>query len=342
MLVMEQTLMIGPLTFHAIAEATLESSREIPTDVLTIKLPKYRNLDRDRIAKYHPVKWQAGYTKYGINTEFTGYVNEINPGLPLEIKCVDPMFFCQKQRMKNDYYNHPLNSFLKDCLHDKIKDDITIEIVDADIKKTVSIHCAGQSGRFALWQLRKSHGVDVFFHDWKLVVQKAFKRTNETEKIPVFRFDFNIIDDTLIPREAKDIIIVVRGENPKTGIPYKKSFSPNGKGEKEYFDIDGLDAGSAMKRAKELFLEKCGSGFNGDFTTFGYPSVRHSQVIEVIDKDDKTRSAQTFVNKVKKTWSTSGYRQIISPGYFYAEPVKQNTRQPENNSKFRNNYQGKK
>ena len=339
MLVMEQKLRIGPLTFHAISEATLESAVDIPTDTLVVKLPKHRNLDRDKIAKYHPVEWKAGYTKYGMISEFTGYVNEISPGLPLEIKCVDPMFFCQKQRMKKNYYNQPLNSFLNDCLHEKIKDDITIDISDPDLKQTVSINCAGQSGRFALWELRKRYGVDVYFYNWKLIVRKAFKI--QPGIMPVFRFNFNIIEDSLVPREDKELQIVVRGENPKTGTQYKQTYSPTGKGEKEFFDIDGLDSGSAIKRAKELYMERCGSGFNGEFTTFGFPSVKHSDVIEILDKEDESRWAETFVTKVKKTWSTSGYRQIITPGYFYKEPSKLNTRKPENNSKYRNDYQGK-
>lgn len=48
MFVLNQELEISNIKFPAITEAVLESSREIPTDILTIKLPKYKNLKKIR------------------------------------------------------------------------------------------------------------------------------------------------------------------------------------------------------------------------------------------------------------------------------------------------------
>ncbi|MCE9499765.1 MAG: hypothetical protein K8R21_04600, partial [Leptospira sp.] len=295
---MVSKLQIGLLRFPVIREAILETSRVIPTDTLTIKLPKYKNLKKDSIRIGDKVTWEAGYAEYGIFPEFSGYVKEVSPTIPLEIKCVDPMHDCQLQRMKRNYNNAPLLGFLQDCILTEKKKDIAF-FIDPEVTKIISISCANKSARYALWELERIYGVDVFFRDWKMCVQKAFVKRNSftqvknkkiaksksssgvatgsANNVPVFAFKHNIISDDLTPRLNRDFIVIVRGESPKTGTQYQGVFGL--KGQKQYYDIDGLDLKQAQSRAKELFNELCGSGFNGKFTTFGFPSVNHSQVI---------------------------------------------------------------
>lgn len=52
---------------------------------------------------------------------------------------------------------------MNDCIHPQIKSDISIIVRDSDIKQTVDIRCAKKSARYALYELKKTHGVDVFF-----------------------------------------------------------------------------------------------------------------------------------------------------------------------------------
>lgn len=342
MFILEQELTIGTTKFPAVKEVQLKSSRKIPVDTLKIQLPKYKNLKKDSIKRYDKVRWLAGYSRYGIFPEFAGYVLDVSPRQPFEINCVDPMHFCQKQQMKRNYSKTPILQFLNDCIHPEIKSDISIEIVDPEIASTVNITCANRSARYALSQLSTKYGVDVFFIDFTMVIQKAYIHTNikrkkkgrrssqstdntsvaEPAEIPKFIFNYNIISDTLVPRENKEFKIMVRGENLDTGLTYKATYPSSGKGEIIYQDIDELDFRLASERAKEIYNEKCGSGFNGNFTTFGYPSVTHSQVIDVIDQEDETRTAKTFVNEVIKTYGTNGYRQEIHPGFFKEPPKK--------------------
>ncbi|TGK30412.1 hypothetical protein EHQ05_05520 [Leptospira yasudae] len=343
MLTLTQELEISNTKFPAVTEVTLESSREIPTDILTVKLPKYKNLKKDSIVKYSKVTWKAGYTRYGLFPEFNGYVLEISPKIPLELKCVDPFFFCQRKIMTQDYHQKPLMTFLNDCIHPQIKSDISIVVRDSDIKQTVDIRCSKKSARYALFELKKTHGVDIFFHDWKLVVQKAYSHSdlsfsskgnnaksksagNSSSKreFPIFRFTENIIEDDLTPQESKPFQIIVRGENSKTGQTYRGSY---GNGEARYYEIDGLDSQGAASRAKEIFDDKCGSGFKGKFVSFGYPSVTHSQIVDIQDPEDPSRSAKAFVNRVVKKFNANGYRQEIYPG-FYREPPKTGTSKP--------------
>lgn len=340
MLILDQLLTIGSIKFPAVKEVQLKSSRNIPVDTLKVLLPKYRNLKKDSIKRYDKIRWESGYTKYGRIPEFSGYVLDVSPRQPFEINCVDPMHFCQKQQMKKNYYKTPILQFLNDCIHPEIKSDITIEIVSSEITKTVNINCANKSARYALTQLSSKYGVDVFFEDFTMVIQKANIISNQSrkktsnsantnsaiqssstpDKIPKFTYNFNIINDSLTPRENKDFKILVRGEKVENGSTYKVTYPSSGDGQIIYHDIDDLDARAALDRAKEIYEDKCGSGFNGNFQTFGFPSVRHSQVIEIIDNEDDTRSAKSFVNEVIKTYGSQGYKQEIHPGYFYEPP----------------------
>lgn len=187
MLVLEQELKIGGINFPVISEAVLESSREIPTDVLNIKLPKYRNLKKDSIQKFAKVEWKAGYKQYGLFPEFCGYVLEVSQSVPLSIKCVDPFFFCQRKTMTRSYSNESLLSFLNDCIHPQIKTDVSILIRDSDIPSIISLECAGKSARYALSRLKETLGVDVFFTIGNLLFKRhwfiqTFSRKRRTKR----------------------------------------------------------------------------------------------------------------------------------------------------------------
>lgn len=313
---MQQELIIGSKKFPVIQKATLESSREIPTDTLTIELPKYRNLNKDSILIGDRVTWKAGYEKYGLKNEFVGFVTEIKDEIPFTIICKDPMIQCQNKVM-NSNFNGSIESFLSKCTKEKFN-------IGDGVPKNVNILCANKSARYALWQLKKQYGLEVYFKAGTLYVHKSklLEQNKITGSLPFFEFHYNIIESSLVPRIGLDLKITVRSEVLHTGQVVKQSFG-NGKTEKVY-EIDNLDSRQALERAKQLYLELCGEGFTGSFITFGYPSLEHSEIIQIKHPEEQSMNAKCFVNEVKKTFdcSNASYRQEIFPGAFYGEPPK--------------------
>lgn len=323
LLVMKQGLQIADLSFPIITEAVLESSRETPTDTLKIILPKYRNLQKDQIQQGDVVEWKAGYNKYGMGIEFKGYVVDVSSTLPLVITARDEMWKCQQKRMKRNSYRS-IATLLSDAGIVKSK----IEVADR-IKITGTYN---RSARYALWKLRDKYSYNLFFRNGVFYIEESFKDSLKNLSsevsidknkikiggdIPVFVFSYNIISHSLVPRLNREFKITIRSESIKTGRMTKASY---GKGEEIFFDIDDLNYKQALDKAKKLYIEKCGEGFNGSLTTFGYPSVQHSQIIRVYDEKDPSFSARAYVNAVNKTFTQNGFRQEIFPGAFYEIP----------------------
>ncbi|MCX8000381.1 MAG: hypothetical protein N3A69_15750 [Leptospiraceae bacterium] len=327
---MRQELMIGNKKFPVIQKAVLESSREIPTDTLTIELPKYRNLNKESIQIGDKVIWRAGYEKYGLKDEFVGYVTEIKNEVPFVVVCKDPMIDCQNKVM-NSNFSGSIEVFISKCTKEKFN-------IGEGVPKNVNVLCANKSARYALWQLKKLYGLEVYFKGGVLYLHKSklLEPNKITGSLPFFEFHYNIIESSLVPRIGLDFKVTVRSEEMKTGQVIKQSYG-TGKQEKVY-EIDNLDSKQALERAKQLFLELCGEGFTGSFITFGYPSLEHSEIIEIRHPEEKSMNAKCFINEVKKTFDcvNSSFRQEVFPGAFVEPPKKiqvQNVKQKSEDNK---------
>ena len=302
-LILQQSLTIGAITFPYVRAVKLESSREAAADKLTITIPRYSNLKKDQIKKGDSVTWSAGYKSTGVVPEFDGKVETISSNAPLEIIAYDPMRELMFKQMKRNYYNKPLDMIMAD-----------MGVADFEIRDNpgrVSLRCYGRSARWAL-SLLKNYGLYAYYQAGVLIID-----TDEypTDSGNVFQFQHSIIDsDELGITEEKPMKITVRCEVAKTGVIRQASY---GTGEpSEIIDVEEMSSSSLYKKAKEIYQEKIGAQFTGSFTTFGYPSTRHSELIKIVDRDEPNRTRTTLVSAIEKTFDSqqASYRQKIYPG----------------------------
>src|SRR5688572_29745731 len=89
---------IGKYEFNNVAEVSIESSYENFTDVATIKIARKLSFEGKILSgdsgifnRGDAVSISLGYDF--VNTEiFSGYLTDIKPGSPLELRCEDEMF----------------------------------------------------------------------------------------------------------------------------------------------------------------------------------------------------------------------------------------------------------
>lgn len=310
MFVMIQQLKIGDFTFDYLESVSLTTSRNDPMDVLTVKLPKYKSIKVDDIKVNDKVTWKAGYTKYGMIDEFTGQVAEVNQKLPLEIRCFDFMYLCQLKTVNRNFQNEPIDGFLQNVLPPGMK----VKLQGAISGTQISMACNGKSARNCLWQLRR-YGIDAFFRGEDLYVQSPAKiEVPSDEDIKKFKIGFNIIENNVNNKDGKLVKVVARSYDPKSGETKEESY---GEGEEKVFNVDGVPSGDLKNRAAQIYYEKFGKSLIGDFTTFGFPSVYHSDIVEFIDeKLESGKVKRAFVDKVEKTYNGAGatYRQKVYLG----------------------------
>ena len=323
LLVLDQETTIGGTRFPAVREVTLDSGRNVPADTLTIKLPRYRDLDKDRIKVGMPVFWAGGYTASGRIAEFEGRVVGVSPREPIEIICRDAMHDATVRIMKTNFYRASLQEVLTMCAPDSATE------VRVPAPQPITLRVAGRSARFALWELRRIYGYDVYYRGGFLIAESISAKAagsmtsftvpaNKPElrgPVPDLFTKGLVIDDRVEARPPRPVRVVVKSEDPKTGIVARGMF---GAGAETVTEIaDGLTGQALQDRAKEIW-ESMQEGLTGSFVTFGIPAVEHSQAILFRDENDPTRSGPAWVDRVVKTYSpeNDSYRQEIHLGRF--------------------------
>lgn len=319
LLAMQQELEVGGISFPRVREVVLDSSRNTPTDTLTVKLSRYRNFRKEQIKVGTPVRWSAGYRQVGMFPEFEGRVFKVQPREPIEFECRDDMSSLSAQRLITNFYNAPLADVIA-----RAAPGLPSEIrVEAPVP--VTIRCAGKSARFALWELRRIYGYDCYFRNQRLIVEESGRPGGE----PALRFIVVASDPKLRSNQysgvsfiiedqlelasvggQRNIRVVVESEDPRTGV---KQIATYGTGTQEVrYIADGLTGAALQNRARALYGNAQGS-FSGSFKTFGAPPVAHSMTIQIQDENEPERSGMATVDRVVKTFSgeSASYRQEI-------------------------------
>jgi hypothetical protein len=302
---MIQELQIGSLTLLGVKRVQLESSRKEPSDILRIYLPKYKGMKKNDIKYGDKVKWKAGYEESGLIEEFIGTVTKVSDTLPLEIVCKDYMHDLQLKRMKRNFASVTVRRLAK-LVAPKFKSIIQPSIAG---KRKRNIYCNRKSSAWALEKLP----YDVFFRHGKLHIQAA-SDVKTTDNIKLFQIGFNIISDKIQTKSEQPIRVKVRSYDEKKGKFNQYIFPKRWKtGEIIIKELDGLEYSTVKKKAAQIWYQLAGKGLSGQFTTFGYPSVNHSEVILVVDPYEENRSSEAFVNKVIKTFDVqeATYRQEV-------------------------------
>ncbi len=180
-----------------------------------------------------------------------------------------------------------------------------------NLKDKVSINCYGKSKTWALRKLQ-DFGIDAFFRKGILIIQKP-TNLEAPDKPKTFGTNFNIIEDNLILRANRPIQVELKSYNPQTGT-YAKAKAGDPKGELKTFEIDGISPAQIEQRAKEIYIEIAGPGMRGDFTTFGYPPVYHSDIVHIIDPEEQDKNKLCFVTAVEKHFDcvNAKFRQKVS------------------------------
>ena len=79
--------------------------------------------------------------------------------------------------------------------------------------------------------------------------------------------------------------------------------------------LHGITSEKELERAAKDLLEiKRFDGYQGQFTTFGFPYVDHGYTVELDDNQYRERAGSYFVDEVHVTWGTHGYRREIKLG----------------------------
>jgi len=274
---------------------------------------------------------------------FNGYVSQVHSSTPLEIELMDNMYKLQQTAAPNkQWIGYTIETMVAELikgtgftLKTKVSgDNISNDIGDQYITEN-------QTVAEVLLDLKKNYYVQSWFrgNELRCSVATYFPDDRTNHK---FKFQYNIISDTLEYKRKDDVVVGVQVYSQKQSVEngvtkrgttkYKiekiKQFAVWNKGILNIYDekpagfqgeIRTLNFLAATKeQLKKLVKENINNviyeGLEGTFTVFGLPFVKHGDSVTLIDDNMPDRNGTYIVNAIERYFGVGGYRQVITIG----------------------------
>ena len=302
---------IGKRTFKRCNSVSIKSSRKLLTSTATIKLANIKALLSDpnkQINVGDVVEISLGYNG-NLNLEFTGYVSEIMPTSPIEIKCEDEMWQMKQQTVSIGWPSIKLAEVLKYL----VSGVNTTECPDITLSP---FRLDKQTKAKAFEKLKEEYGLDVYFRDKKLYAGLAYNEKGS--KRVVYHFQKNVPTMTqqsgLIWKKKTDVKIKVKGISM---LRNNKKIEVNvGDDDGEIHTLHFYNLAEAqLKQQATIQIDKLKyDGYRGTLKAFGLPLSKHGDVAVLQDGNYPERAGDFFIDSVDIDYGPGGFRRINELG----------------------------
>ncbi|SHJ76155.1 hypothetical protein SAMN02745146_0100 [Hymenobacter daecheongensis DSM 21074] len=302
-----------------VVSVKVEDSWRNLTGTATVQLPgrwlfKERDLAiKEWLRRGDPIEIWLGYNRQ-LEREFTGYVTDVKPGIPVTISCEDEMYRLKRHPVKFSSGGVRLPALLRAICPAGTR----IDALDTDLGhfKASNVTVAK-----VLEKLKEQYGFVSYFRDGVLYCGKVYRQGTAAPKT---NFSFQrtgltaVLDDRLEYRTNDDLHVIVKatshqlhGRNLVVSVGDTTALDAEER-TLNYFNLKSeadLRA-TATRDVQKLKVE----GYKGSFTTYGLPSVRHGELVALRSNEYPERDGDFFIDATSKTFEAGGYRQEITLG----------------------------
>ncbi|MFD2787937.1 hypothetical protein [Hymenobacter rubripertinctus] len=298
-----------------VVSARVEDSWRNLTGTAEVQLPGHWLFQQQRLAikdwlqRGDRVEIHLGYNQKLVK-EFTGYVTDVSPRIPVIISCEDEMYRLKWVPVKFSATSVRLPALLRAIC----PADIRIDALDVDMG-----HFRAKNVTVAkvLEKIKQDYGFVSYFQDGTLYCGRVYLKGADAPKTE-FSFQRDILADQLEYRERDDLKVIVKatshqlkGKNITVTVGDEDALDAEER-TLNYFQV-GSEAAlrkMALNDINKLKVE----GYKGSFTTYGLPSVRHGDLAGLTNTEYPERDGVFFIDSVVKTFESGGYRQEITLG----------------------------
>lgn len=298
-----------------ISSCIIESSWKLLTDTAEIVLPrKVKYFDQNKVrdvfrrGDFVTISWGYNGT---LTEEFRGYITQVAADIPITIKLEDEMWKLKQIPVNFSAPNISLNGLIK-AIAPGYKIDVLEGVTIGSVrfpKTTVSevLDKLKQEPWNLNSYMKIQNGEPV------LVVGKYYSDDSPTDKVR-FHLERNCVSSSLNYIRKDDIQLLIKGVSTLTN---------GSKIEVEFGDKNGqprqLTHYNKTKQELEVLVrldfEKYKvDAFDGSFTAFGIPSVKHGQKVDLESTLYEDRNGIYYIEGVTKSFSRDGIRQEIKLG----------------------------
>ena len=311
-------------TIRRISSVEIESSWKTLCDTGVLVLPRnVKDFDSQKVKDvFRRGDKVEVYLCYGMDEdlklEFTGYIDKVSADYPITITLEDEMW-----KLKQI----PVSFAAKDI---KLKDFITkfIKNYPLDIDSDISLGAV----RFSkvtfgevLKKLQDDFSIYSFIRNGKLTIAKPY--SDVTDNVPAFDLERDCVSNDLNYLSKDERLVKIIGQSMQK---IAKAVKKKEKDKKLKFEFGDSDATSTInwtfsvtnlkdleREVKRMYEDWKKEGWDGSFTTFGYPSLQHGQKIKLTSSLYEERSGIYYIDSLKKTFNRDGFRQVpeLGPAY---------------------------
>jgi hypothetical protein len=340
-------IQIGNLpVFDFVHEVKIESTWKKFTDTCTITLPRKILISKagistrlqDLISVGDKVVVRYGYDGE-LRQEFAGFVAELKPGTPFEIRCEDAMWLFKRGSMSKAWRSVELRELLRYVLDFYGLDYPIQELGSLTLGKYT---IAKATGAQVFDSLKKQFGISCFFRNGTLVAGDPYQAGKSATRHK-YGFRQNIIDaEELVFTAAQDVALHFRGISyqkdgkkivvdesgyvqngtiklakgaPKVEKPNATGLGGGiGKGELRTITAVNLNEEQLRAFVRQEAQRLRYSGYRGSLLSFGVPAAEHGDIAVISDPDYPERAGEYFIDGVSKTFGVGGSRRKLLIG----------------------------
>lgn len=285
--------------------------------------------------------YEGADKKTELNKIFEGYISNIINRMPIELDLEDNMWLLKQVQAPNKTYNTSLEEIIKDLLtyvpnqpftyKDKLNGEPIVTTFGTFTTQNETI-------AQVLDRLQKDFRFESYFRGNELRCGSIVYYPEDRET-KLFKFQYNVISDTLQYKRVDDVKIgvyvntfettVLKTKNKdgsnKVSTKKVKKFGYYKKGvltivddKPNLFDGEVRTINGMAMPADKLndYVTKelnrvTWNGWRGSFVGFGLPKVKHGDAVNIVDNILPERNGTYMVKQVVTTFGMEGFRQEI-------------------------------
>ena len=302
-------------SIRRISEVSIESSWKTICDTAELVLP--RNV-KDFDSKKVKDVFRRGdkveiYLCYGMDEdlklEFSGYITKVSAEYPIRITLEDEMWKLKQTPINFAATNIKLDVFIK-----KFVKNYPVDI-DVDVSLGAVRFTKVTFGE-VLKKLQDDFSIYSFIRNGKLTIAKPY--SDVTDIVPAFDLERDCVSNDLNYLSKEERTVKVIAESAQNYAKTKKKLKF------EFGDADPIttinkklsvttlkELQAEVRRIYDLYKKE---GWDGSFTTFGFPFLQHGQKVKLTSSLYEDSSGIYYIDGLKKTFNIDGFRQVPELG----------------------------
>jgi len=302
----------GDIVITRCTEILVESTWKERTTRATLVLPRnVRFFDKHKVGEVFRrgdgVQIYFGYNGYN-DFVFEGYISSVSADIPITIEFEDEMFKVGKLPVNFSSGNVSLDKLLATIAPGYEVDALEgVQLGAVRLAKT-------QVGP-VLEKLQSDWGLYTYMRDKKIVCGKYYAGDTNIP-IPVFHLERNCVSTALNYKKREDISLKIKAVSTlRNGTKIEVTDIGDREGNERTLTFYNITLKAELTRLAKLEYEKYKvDRFDGSFTTFGIPPVKHGMKVSIESTLYGDRNGIYYVEKVVKRFGSGGIRQEITLG----------------------------